>query len=135
MADSEDEDEKRPDSDSQDDLEVHRRKRKENQPGSTNSQHRKHRKRRPAETGSVSNFPQQLNTGQSYACVVLGAEPGGFTVEVTLGKRQIFGYVPTHQRFRQSETTMLIFVCMHKGRALFTTSYQHPELPTRDHDR
>jgi hypothetical protein len=59
-----------------------------------------------------------LQLGQSVACKVLGAEPGGYTVWISMHKQQ--GFIPTERSLKDGEEILAQYICMHNNKMLLS---------------
>ncbi|HEY9778165.1 MAG TPA: hypothetical protein V6C81_30655 [Planktothrix sp.] len=66
--------------------------------------------------GVVAGVDLQL--GQSIACTVLGAEPGGYTVWISMHNQK--GFVPTERPLKDGEEIFAQYICMHNDKMLLS---------------
>lgn len=59
-----------------------------------------------------------LQLGQSVACKVLGREPGGYTVWISMHKQQ--GFIPTELPLKDGDEILAQYICMHNNKMLLS---------------
>jgi hypothetical protein len=59
--------------------------------------------------------------GQSVACKVVAAEPGGYSVIIP--KDNLPGFLPTEQKLKVGEEILAQFVCVHNNRILLSSRF------------
>lgn len=75
------------------------------------------RRGRQARAAAIPEPDAPYHAGQFVRCVVLDAEPGGYTVKV---EGEFYGFLPTEKQLTIGAELDVQFVCISNGRMLLT---------------